>query len=203
MLPSTRELLRKARGLACDLRNVLDEVQGDLDNGRETDEDPLSSLWDNTEAAGEIESWLDSLKINEDGSSADEVMNDDGYPAKLDLIVELAIHPAIAVLMDLGVDFDEQFDTQVVPHLLALPKNARYKVYDDETPETYEEEDIPKGWTYRQPTQLAFNGEGYVVSQVTEYEEVDEALRSTGRFGIVFSYCSEGGNSGDTIVVPV
>jgi len=72
MLPSTRELLRSARGIATTLRNILEEVQGDLDSGRETSDQLGDELESAVTESGIIESWLDSLKINEDGTSADD-----------------------------------------------------------------------------------------------------------------------------------
>jgi len=66
------EQLRKARGLATTLRCVLEEVQSDLDRGVLAESEIHNGIYDNVEAADEIESWLDSLHINKDGTSADD-----------------------------------------------------------------------------------------------------------------------------------
>jgi hypothetical protein len=70
------EKLRKARALATELRSILEDVQGELRSDfDESYLDNLTELQDaideNVMDAGTVEEWLDSLPINEDGSTAE------------------------------------------------------------------------------------------------------------------------------------
>lgn len=68
--------LRRARGLATELRNVLEEAETQLHEDSGLKSTALTELEGDINEqianAGDVEDWLDKLKINEDGTSAED-----------------------------------------------------------------------------------------------------------------------------------